>query len=329
MENWTFLHAKLHQILRQRHLLKRNERILIAVSGGQDSLCLTQLLLDLQRKWQWNLAIAHCDHRWPSDRGIATHVRGLASSWQLPFFVKVASEVEETEAAARVWRYQALGEIAQEQGFKVIVTGHTQSDRAETLLYNLIRGAGTDGLSALTWKRSLNANIDLIRPLLTVSRSETLQFCQQAGLAIWEDQVNSNLKYARNRIRQEVIPALKQHFHPQIEEKLAQTAELLRADTDYLNQVAAEYLAKSLDSDQNRLNRLVLRGVALAIQRRVMRLFLAQMLTTAPNFEQVEAMIYLITAPNRSCTSTFPGGAIAEVRDQWILIRTDSTSKEG
>jgi hypothetical protein len=72
--NWTRLHASVHQTLRQRHLLAQQGRILIAVSGGQDSLCLAKLLLDLQPKWGWQMAIAHCDHRWPKDEGLATHV---------------------------------------------------------------------------------------------------------------------------------------------------------------------------------------------------------------------------------------------------------------
>ncbi|MEM7758530.1 MAG: tRNA lysidine(34) synthetase TilS, partial [Cyanobacteria bacterium P01_A01_bin.40] len=173
---WTTLHSKLHQTLRQRSLLPPGAKILVAVSGGQDSLCLGKLLLDLRSKWNWQLAIAHCDHQWSTDVGIAARVESVASSWQLPCYLKIAPSLKETEAAARKWRYQALIEIATEQEFKYIVTGHTKSDRAETLLYNLIRGAGADGLAALTWQRPLNAEITLIRPILEVYRHETLEF---------------------------------------------------------------------------------------------------------------------------------------------------------
>ena len=131
---WTPLHTKVHKTLRQRSLLPPGEKVLVAVSGGQDSLCLGKLLLDLRSKWNWQLAIAHCDHRWSTDAGIAERVSEVAQSWQLPFYLKVADVVRETEASARNWRYQALIEIARQKQFKYIVTGHTKSDRAETLL---------------------------------------------------------------------------------------------------------------------------------------------------------------------------------------------------
>ncbi|MCZ0904018.1 tRNA lysidine(34) synthetase TilS, partial [Microcoleus sp. HI-ES] len=154
--NWTHLHAQVHRTLLYRQILPSNQRLLVAVSGGQDSLCLIKLLLDLQPKWGWNLAIVHCDHRWRSDsEASAHHVEQLAKSWGISYYLETASDIPKTEAAARQWRYQALTEIAIAHNYPYIVTGHTASDRAETLLYNLIRGSGADGLSALTWTRPL------------------------------------------------------------------------------------------------------------------------------------------------------------------------------
>ena len=84
---WTPLHAKIHRTIRSRHLFERNQRILIAVSGGQDSLCLIKLLLDLQSKWGWYLGIAHCNHRWRSDsEANANHVENLAKTWDIFLF---------------------------------------------------------------------------------------------------------------------------------------------------------------------------------------------------------------------------------------------------
>lgn len=337
--NWTPLHARLHQTLRQQHLLARHRCVLIAVSGGQDSLCLVQLLLDLQPKWGWQLAIAHCDHRWPKDAGIAAHVEQLAQYWKLPFYLKTATEVNTSEAAARQWRYQALIEVAQEQGFQDVVTGHTKSDRAETLLYNLMRGAGADGLQALTWQRPLAEGVQVVRPLLNVTRAETFQFCQQHHLPIWEDTYNQDLTYARNRIRQELLPYLQSHFNPQVETALAQTAELLRADVAYLEEAARELGQQAIipiggdeqNSDRTvpnsytnlRLNRLVLRQAPLTLQRRVIRQFLVINQKAAPSFKQIEAIVALITAPNRSRTSSFPTGSSAVVEGEWIVLQED------
>lgn len=318
LSNWTNLHAKLHRTLLSRQLLESGEQILVAVSGGQDSLCLLRLLGDLQRKWGWNLAIAHCDHQWQFDVGIAAHVEEIAQNWGMTFYLKTAEQpLEQTEAAARSWRYQALIKIAEEQGYSTIVTGHTKSDRAETLLYNLIRGAGANGLQALTWKRSLTDTIQLVRPMLEITRAETGQFCKEFQIPVWEDAYNSDLKYARNRIRQELLPYLHQ-FNPNVETAIAQTAELLRADVDYLEQQAE--LLRNQATGELGLNRLILRQAPLALQRRVMRQFLSLHLPSAPNFEQIEELIALIHAPNRSQTSHLPGKAIAQVKDNWIIL---------
>ena len=315
---WTSIHTQLHQTLRRRSLLPPKSRILVAVSGGQDSLCLGKLLLDLRSKWHWELAIAHCDHRWSSDAGIADRVRDVANSWQLPFYLQIAEALRETEAAARTWRYRALIEIAREKKFDYIVTGHTKSDRAETFLYNLVRGAGADGLAALNWERALTPEITLVRPILNLYRRQTLQFCHQFELPIWFDTVNQNNKYARNRIRNDLIPYLQDSFNPQVENSLAQTAELLRADVEYL-ETTARQLLQQVQTD-NKLNRTILRSASLSLQRRVVRQFLPTVMSKQPSFEQIEAVVNLLNAPNKSRTSTLPGGAIAEVAGEWIVF---------
>ncbi len=325
---WTSLHTGVDIIIRKKALFKRSQHLLIAVSGGQDSLCLLKLLLDLQPKWDWHLGVAHCDHRWEYDVGIANRVADIAGNWQIPFYLKTAIEIKTSEGAARQWRYQALTEVAQEYGYECVVTAHTQSDRAETLLYNLARGTGTDGLQAITWKRPLATGVQLVRPLLEVSRPQTWQFCQDLHLAICEDIYNQDLKYARNRIRQELIPYLQTNFNPQVEPALAQTSELLRADVEYLEEQASKLLQEAMGTGDcprttnrgDRLNRAILRTAPLALQRRVMRQFLQQALPHAPNFPQIEKLVALITAPNRTQTDPFTGGAIAKVEGNWIIL---------
>ncbi|MEG4025701.1 tRNA lysidine(34) synthetase TilS [Microcoleus sp. S13C4] len=372
--NWTHLHAQVHRTLLYRQILPSNQRLLVAVSGGQDSLCLIKLLLDLQPKWGWNLAIVHCDHRWRSDsQASANHVEQLARNWGISYYLQTASDISKTEAAARQWRYQALTEIAIAHNYPYIVTGHTASDRAETLLYNLIRGSGADGLSALTWTRpladfrlpildfrlgnpgenpnsqisadfrlenqdensqlkiqNLKSKISLVRPLLEITRSQTGQFCQEQKLPIWEDSTNQDLQYTRNRIRAELLPYLETHFNPKAQQALAQTAELLRADVEYLELAASDLLQRAMspiaDNPQVnfqppvKLNRPILREAPLALQRRAMRQLLQQILPSAPSYESVEKLTSLIVAPNRSQTDPFPGGAIGRVEHPSIIL---------
>ncbi len=372
--NWTHLHAQLHRTLLHRKILPSNQRLLVAVSGGQDSLCLIKMLLDLQPKWGWNLGVAHCDHRWRADsEASANHVEQLAKNWGISYYLQIASRIPKTEAAARQWRYQALTEIAIARNYPYIVTGHTASDRAETLLYNLIRGSGADGLSALTWTRpqadlrlpildfrlgnsgenpnsqisadfrlenldenpqskiqNLKSKISLVRPLLEITRSQTGQFCQEQKLPIWEDSTNQDFKYARNRIRSQLLPYLETHFNPKAQQALAKTAELLRADVEYLELAASELLKRAISPIAEgpqmnfqlpvKLNRPILREAPLALQRRAMRQLLQQILPSAPSFESVEKLTSLITAPNRSQTDPFPGGAIARVENPAIIL---------
>jgi tRNA(Ile)-lysidine synthase len=324
MSLWTPLHAQIHRTIRARHLFEHNQKLLVAVSGGQDSLCLIRLLLDLQPKWGWNIAIAHCDHCWREDsQANAHHVENLAKTWNTPFYLETANQPVNSEATARNWRYQALTKIAQLNHYQYIITGHTASDRAETLLYNLMRGTGADGLQALTWQRPLTENIILVRPLLEITRSQTEQFCQKFNLPIWEDSTNQNLQYPRNRIRQELIPYLKENFNPQVEANLAQTAELLQAEVEFLEQTALEWRLEASskgNQDNLQIERRILQKAPLALQRRVMRQILQEILPDAPNFEHIEKLSALITAPNRSQTDPFPGGLTATVQDDWIVF---------
>jgi tRNA(Ile)-lysidine synthase len=286
-------------------------------------------MLDLQLKWGWELGIAHCDHCWRDDsQANANHVKKLADKWGIPFYLETASESLTSEAAARDWRYQVMSAIAFSNNYQCIITGHTATDRAETLLYNLIRGSGADGLQALTWQRPLKNEIMLVRPLLEVTRTQTAKFCQDFQLQIWLDSTNQDLKYARNRIRQELIPYLQEKFNPKVESNLAQTAELLQAEVEYLEQAAEELRQKAeiINEEEDsttilRLNRRVLQKAPLALQRRAIRQVLQKIMIDAPNFEHIEKLVALILAANRSQTDPFPGGTIAVVEGEWIFLK--------
>ena len=341
METWSALHAHLHQTLRSRRLvgdngpsapataaqlLPKGAHLLVAISGGQDSQCLLRLLVDLQRQWHWQLHTIHCNHRWRADaEANADFVAQGAAAWGLPCRIAVAADPPTSEAAARQWRYGVFAQVATELGCNHVVTGHTASDRAETLLFNLVRGSGLDGLSALTWQRSLSPAqpaIALVRPLLNVTRNQTGTFCRDFHIPVWEDVTNRDRTYRRNRLRLDVLPLLRQHFNPQVDATLAQTAEILAAEVAYLNAEATRLYADCVVAE--RLQRRSLQTAPLALQRRVIRQWLTHHLPTAPQFDHVEKVLALLTAPNRSQTDPFPGGAIALVDDPWISLQSQT-----
>ncbi len=323
---WLPAHAKLHTALRETVLLPRNAHLLVAVSGGQDSLCLARLLLDLQPKWGWQLGLVHCDHRWrPDSAANARHVQQLAKQWQLPCYVETAVEPPKSEAAARQWRYTVFETLAKERGYGYVVTGHTATDRAETLLYNLLRGSGPDGLKALGPTRPLSptaADSHLVRPLLAFTRAETGDVCQQLDLPVWEDETNQDLRYRRNRIRQELMPYLRSHFNPSVEAALAQTADILTADVAYLQAQTQQLYSQVVETvvDGWHIHRDPFRQAPLALQRRVARRLLQLALERQPSFEHIEKIVTLAGAPNLSQSDPFPGEVIAQIRGEVLWL---------
>ena len=278
MADWSGLHARVHQRLRQSLGLPARSGVLVAVSGGQDSVCLLKLLRDLQPHWHWRLIVAHANHRWRDDADAnAEFVAVLCDRWHLPCHIVTATAPPPTEAAARQWRYQQLEQLARADGLSHVVTGHTATDRAETLLYNLVRGSGPDGLQALGWQRPLVSSpefvglgtepgakpeakpeakseaksetepIWLVRPLLDLTRADTAACCRTYGLPIWDDRTNRDVTYARNRLRLEVFPHLRQ-LNPQVERTLAHTAEVLSAEVEFLEAAAQELYQRAVDA---------------------------------------------------------------------------------
>jgi tRNA(Ile)-lysidine synthase len=298
------LQVKLQASLTRQQLLPTGAKILVAVSGGQDSLCLGQLLVDLQPRWQWQLAVGHCDHGWVADEGIADRVRSVAQAWQLPYYCWNAQNLAETEVVARQWRYAALMAMAQTRGYQYVVTAHTQTDVAETLMYNLVRGAGSDGLSSLRATRSLATSIDLVRPLLEIDRHATGEFCVARQLPVWSDYYNKQPRYARNRIRS-WFTNLQDQFHPQVTAHVAQTAQILAAEADYLQAVAQSAYQAAAQSPQQ-LGRSTLKQLPLALQRRVVRIFLQEH-GLSISFEAIEQIVTLISAPRGSRSSSLRG----------------------
>ncbi|MGF1570721.1 MAG: tRNA lysidine(34) synthetase TilS [Nodosilinea sp.] len=326
---WSDVHVQVHRGLRMRSLLPPGAAVVVAVSGGQDSITLLRLLLDLQPKWHWRLQVVHGDHRWrPDSADNAAFVQDLCQGWGIPCRVVTAGDIPATEAAARQWRYQVFETIAQEGGYTHVATGHTATDRAETLLYNLIRGSGADGLQALAWQRPLGEDLPqmtVVRPLLDLTRQDTADFCQRFALPIWPDPTNQEVTYARNRLRLAVMPYLREHFNPRVETALAHTAELLMADVACLDALAQALYATAVQFPTEhaswQLHRPSLRTAPLALQRRVVRQVLGQVMTAEVGFSHIEKLVALIDAPNRTQTDPFPGGLVAVVAADWILLQ--------
>ncbi len=264
---WSPWHARLHQqLLANPDLLPTGASLLLAVSGGQDSMAMLHLIVDLQRKHDWCLEVWHGDHSWhKQSTTIAAQLKHWCEANNLSFWCDRAKpEQTNSEAKARHWRYQQLMLHADRLSSsnpshpcQQVLTAHTSTDRAETLLLNLARGTDLAGLSSLRPKRSIGQDIaqqrvQLVRPLLGFSREDTAQICSELALHIWLDPANTNAEFSRNRIRQEVLPVL-ESLHPGCSLRMAALAE--RLSHHHANQQALAILALNSLSTQNGLCR--------------------------------------------------------------------------
>ncbi|CAN8066329.1 unnamed protein product [Agarophyton chilense] len=318
--------------LERKQLLPRNKRLLVALSGGQDSLSLTEVLRYLHSRDPWQaLELAHCDHKWPADVGNPDHVAAYAKAVNLPLHIlSPEGSIPLSESAAREWRYGSLASLAEKRGFTHIVTAHTATDLAETVLFNLSNGSGADGLSSLSWTRPLTPALRLVRPFLHVTRDETASLCTERGIAVWSDAYNNDLRYARNRIRSYVFPAIRKTFHAQAEQNFAQSAHLLRDDAHCLRQIAETVkrrvirVSDSQKSDtQIHIYRRVLAREHKAVQRRVVRMVLEEHVGLehkGATFAQVENVCDLLTAPIGKSSSSLTRNARATVFDEELVV---------
>ncbi|MEB3255432.1 MAG: tRNA lysidine(34) synthetase TilS [Synechococcaceae cyanobacterium] len=226
---WSPDHQRLHRWLRrQPGLLPAGAPLLLAVSGGQDSMALTALLLGLRPHHGWRLHLWHGDHGWrPESAEQAAGLAAWATGQGLEVRIERAAVPPDGEAEARAWRYGAVAREAQRLGCAHVVTGHTASDRAETVLLNLARGSHRRGLTTPRSSRALHGAAgapQLVRPLLRFSRSDTARLCQTLKLPVWPDAGNDDPRFARNRVRAEVLPVL-EALHPGAAQRISGLAE--------------------------------------------------------------------------------------------------------
>lgn len=219
--------------------LEAGTRVVVACSGGADSLALAAAAVFEGRKAGWIVTGATVDHRLQKgSRDLADRVAsllldlGCARAEVLP--VSVAADGSGPEAAARSARYRTLETHAARLG-AIVLLGHTLDDQAETVLLGLARGSGLRSLSGMSNSRGCYR-----RPLLSVPRATMRRACEVLGLEAWSDPHNDDRRYTRARVRHDVLPVLERELGPGVAEALARTATLARHDVDALDALAAE-----------------------------------------------------------------------------------------
>ncbi|HET6714862.1 MAG TPA: tRNA lysidine(34) synthetase TilS [Actinomycetota bacterium] len=234
--------------VREHGLLQPDEAVLVCVSGGPDSVCLLESLVRLRRLLRVRIEVFHFDHRLrPGSSVDAAYVRRLAVRHRLPFHVRAAqdapSEGSSVEAWATTRRTKAANDVRREIGASVVAEGHTLDDQAETVLLNLVRGAGLDGLAGIWPGEGDRPGSSIVQPLLEVTRAEVEAFCRSLGLRPRRDPMNEDRRLLRAAIRHEAIPMLERITGREVRATLARTAAVLHEDRLELLRQAAEHEA--------------------------------------------------------------------------------------
>lgn len=325
----TALHQSVRRTIRRHGLLPPGARVLVALSGGSDSVALTRLLLDLSAHGEFTLVgLAHLHHglRASADRDEA-FCREFAARLGLPIVVErgdvaayAASHRLSTEDAARRLRYGFLEGTAAALGATCMAVGHTQDDQAETLLLRLMRGAGLTGLGGIPPQRDR-----VIRPLLDVPRADLRVYLEALGERWVDDETNDDLDIPRNRIRHRVLAELDHAAGGPTRPAIARAAALLREDAGWLDELGRERFAAVAVEQADGLE-LDVHGLTQApppVRRRVV---LEAMRRSADGreigLEHVEAVLGLLTAGPAGVDRgvDVPGSRVERRGDKLVLV---------
>jgi tRNA(Ile)-lysidine synthase len=260
-------------------MILEGDSVIVAVSGGPDSVCLLHVLHELKNKLQIHLVIAHFDHglRPAEDESETAFVRGLAKSLNLPFetakgYLLAKKTRGSREEVARNARYAFLERVRKKHRAQKIALGHNLNDQAETILMRLLRGSGPSGLTGIPPCRDGS----IVRPLIEIGRPEIEKYLKTRKLTSVMDSSNLKTDYLRNQIRLDLMPLLEQ-YQPRLVHLLGQTAEILRDEDEYLERIAEAWLKKEVTQNpDNTLHMFTASFLALpvALRRRVTRLLI-------------------------------------------------------
>jgi tRNA(Ile)-lysidine synthase len=335
------LEKRISGFIREYGLISGGEKVVVAVSGGPDSVCMMHVLNSLKEVLDIQVHVAHLDHGLRSESGAdAEYVANLASSLGIPTTIEKRDVAEwrskrkiSLEEAAREVRYRFLGDTARQTGAKRVVVGHTRDDQAETTLMHILRGSGIQGLRGLRPASHIpygagEDGIWVIRPLLEITRHETEAYCTANGLQPRKDTSNDQVRFLRNRIRLELIPLLRQ-YNADIDGALLRLADLAGEDTDFIDEQAAA-VCRSLVTGEGHLTCLdsgKLRGLPLALQRRIFRIMIERACGSLKDIESVhvDALIRLLFS-NTGRSVYLPGGAVVTNERNRMVVTAPGTS---
>ncbi len=326
-----------HQMVKARKLLSVGDHLVVAVSGGPDSVALAACLAALAGRWKWVVSIGHVNHglRGQESEADAAFVEELGAHLGLPVSVREVSldkrqvrfSKQSLQASAREVRYEALASICEERGATKIATGHTADDQAETVVMWMLRGSGTAGLRGIPFQRGER----IVRPLLGVARDDIIAYLKERKLTWRVDSSNSQSVYFRNRLRRDLMPQLK-GVSPGIVKILARQAEIVSEDHAYLEEVAAQAFQQNIVAQgvgEVTLTRTGLLALPVAIRRRVVRQSFQQIMghTQGPRFDIVQELLHCLEHGQSGWTLAIKNVQVSQEYDRLIFSQITGAGK--
>lgn len=315
----------------------KRHRTLVAVSGGADSVALLRALVEIGGT-ATQLHVAHFDHRIRGEQsaGDAVFVAELSAQLGIPCDAERASSPAGSEAEARSQRYDFLIHSAYRNGCGYVATAHHRDDRVETTLHNIFRGSGLAGAATPRRFRPLDADLVLVRPLLSSTRADITGYLQQLGQPHRTDATNQDTKFRRNFLRRQVLPELR-NVYPNVDDSIHRFSEVAEEAVELLHELAAEYLCR-VDASSGRpnvdqdclvfptLSRLAERWpivqAAIASRWEANKWPLQSM--TRKHWSRLRTLLDSPNSANQECIVVLPGEVRAELIKDWLVLTRES-----
>lgn len=317
MRRISVLHQFLDTVEKYR-LINKKDRVLVGVSGGADSVCLTDLLRVVAPKWQLKLFGVHINHRLRSSaEQDERFVRNLLKAWGIKLIVvrvDVAGYLQRhrfsIEEAARRLRYETYRRVAKKQRCNRVALGHNADDNLETVILNLTRGAGLRGLAGIPICREI-----FVRPLLRVRREAIREYLRAREVSWVEDETNQDVRFRRNLIRQEVVPVLKR-LNPAVVDNVARGSAILAAEDMFLDFLATRVLERIArrETELVLIDSQEFNSYNDALKRRMIKVLLPQI-----DADTTERLIFLIQR-NRGGKYLLRGNVEVEIKKGVLTV---------
>ncbi len=317
-------------------LCRDNIKLLLAVSGGADSMALLHVMLELAAIHALDLHVAHVNHLIRDDAGQdAELIRDTCLDYGLPFTyaerdVPAAAKQsgQSLEMEARKQRYKALAAVYHEMGADALLTAHNSNDQTETILLNLSRGCSPAALAGIATDTH-RAGMRMVRPMLKCSREDIVAYLTARNLVWREDTTNADTTYRRNAIRHNILPAMRQHLNPELDAAFQRCADLAQADESYLQSLALRYAQDTIPSEQpDQLNLASYRSLPGPLRNRLLVQWLwreKQVASRSLTLDLVQQLDWLAMHASTGKQLPLPGGKTVQQSYDRLVMRSIAT----